>query len=1015
MDNREEPASEVPDSYGNGIAQASRNDDFAEQGQDGGMATTVAKRTRHDSTESSNAEEESGNNTPFETPRGRSREGSIELGDPSSTQPPVDSTTTATSTTSIFDLPESRSPTPGPSTSHNKKRKRQSTVPSTGIRGRRANKRTKRTGSSTSEEEDFVLQTPSQRSPAKRTFSSAKRSRLPSQGSVGPRSSPDSGRSSKRSEESAESDHNTEASDSGRSTLTCRSCNRVFSSYGHLRRHKRTHNGKTDDATGAKGNFTQQEMDALDSYRSRACVEFGLSLHEFNDLINWPKGNPWPNDNVSKDVLMAAYYDILPRRNKRSLRRYKERWFKNTSTKAHSWSAQQDQELILLVRERGQKWVEIASLIGRTQDEVATHWYNKVQHQDKRASGQWTEEEVRSLRDAVKQCKTRLGVALGPETDHEIRWSVVSDMLGNKRTRQQCSLRWRGERRKQAHSRDTKRLKVARKGKARLGAKDEADDASKAIATSDIDEDETRSADHQEEPRRRSSRLGKTYSLGSRRNPKAKSSEYVHESDSTDHDVRVEQTDNTEKDLEEHMADDTHDITSEQQHQQEESIQNAGNDLVTPSAHPNDLREMTDVVDTTSTSDSTSEPEIPAGDSLHQSNPSNPLPLASKTPVKSLSQLFKATQANSSDIKTDKQRNMVEETPSNIPKRPSPQVVVESTAARLSQDRLTHLEEEPSDDSSTSSGSESEAEQRAEESRNFLAAGGNTSEEEGDDSEESEGILPPPTFSSRALLESSDEEDSDDTHPDQQEMAEQQAPNFVIHKDKTIGGSMPKEPSVDTAVDVKPNQTSGSQEQGSSEDDSSSTEDSEDEENNDARPNITDDEEQDDDSPESEDAKPVLFSSRVADSSSEEDTSDDEDAAEDFRPSLASMAIISQATPNVTSTTSSSATSGSTSGSESASSSSEDESSSDDSQDKESQHSEAEDFKPRSGTPNMSWLQNLGKMAQKIRMSQSQSRPSTRTTTSSSPSQPGSSVERYVTEDGIRKVDEESDDESRWP
>jgi len=63
---------------------------------------------------------------------------------------------------------------------------------------------------------------------------------------------------------------------------------------------------------------------------------------------------------------------------------------------------------------------------------------NHIQHRESRVFGPWTDEEEVQLTRIVRELTTDQG----KNTETDIFWGVVSDRMGNKRTRQQCRIKW---------------------------------------------------------------------------------------------------------------------------------------------------------------------------------------------------------------------------------------------------------------------------------------------------------------------------------------------------------------------------------------------------------------------------------------------------------------------------------------------------------------------------------------------------------------------------------------------
>lgn len=256
------------------------------------------------------------------------------------------------------------------------------------------------------------------------------------------------------------------------SELTCTICGRQFRNQQHLMRHMRNPNvhrkrhtceckegflrqddlerhqrdsGHKSRVGLATGPFTDKEKAKLARFKRRICNDYSVSEFDFNTLMTLlgrRDGSEWPNPDVTRAELRGMFYDVLPYRNKKSLNRYRERYFQNVEQDTE-WTEEQINELKNLVQEKGRKWVEIAEILGRTQDSVYQKWKNKIRQGDAQRFERWEEGEKEALVLAVRECKLAAKVPLDFSSDDKVNWTAVSDRLGKTRNAQQCSTFWK--------------------------------------------------------------------------------------------------------------------------------------------------------------------------------------------------------------------------------------------------------------------------------------------------------------------------------------------------------------------------------------------------------------------------------------------------------------------------------------------------------------------------------------------------------------------------------------------
>ncbi|KAL8920778.1 MAG: hypothetical protein Q9172_004349 [Xanthocarpia lactea] len=229
----------------------------------------------------------------------------------------------------------------------------------------------------------------------------------------------------------------------------CRICEKMFYQLADLRHHQNDadHKSKNAPRVGeARGAFTEKEKAKLNRFKQRFCDDYAVTEYEFNNLMTlMGRRKPekdWPNPDVTISELRDMFYSVLPDRSRKSLNRYRERYFQNVEQDT-TWTEEQVNELRELVEEKGSKWVEIAEILGRTQDSVYQKWKNRIRQGDAQRFDRWEEDEREALIVAVRECKRAVGLAQDFSSDDKINWTAVSDRLGRRRNAQQCSHFWR--------------------------------------------------------------------------------------------------------------------------------------------------------------------------------------------------------------------------------------------------------------------------------------------------------------------------------------------------------------------------------------------------------------------------------------------------------------------------------------------------------------------------------------------------------------------------------------------
>ncbi|KAE8418683.1 hypothetical protein BDV36DRAFT_253398 [Aspergillus pseudocaelatus] len=228
-----------------------------------------------------------------------------------------------------------------------------------------------------------------------------------------------------------------------------------------VKKGKRKQSGK-----GLTGFFSQDEVQALESFKVEFCNSHGLPGHAFDAMVQHSereKGIEFPCDSsiTMKPEFWKTIYKILPDRDRRSVYRFMRRHFQNSDVKPHHWTHEQDEELIQLVARYGFKFAQIAKELGRSDDDVVQRWKNRLEHRTTMNRGPWSEQEIRGLQNALqavwKNLKERghdVGRDIYEMDETLISWGHISNKIRNCRSRQQCADKWRKARKKVQQLRD---------------------------------------------------------------------------------------------------------------------------------------------------------------------------------------------------------------------------------------------------------------------------------------------------------------------------------------------------------------------------------------------------------------------------------------------------------------------------------------------------------------------------------------------------------------------------------
>ncbi|EJU06628.1 hypothetical protein DACRYDRAFT_44460 [Dacryopinax primogenitus] len=182
-----------------------------------------------------------------------------------------------------------------------------------------------------------------------------------------------------------------------------------------------------------KGKFSTIEEELISTALEEYRIQRNMSVDALRDVI-FAKGKKAREANstfwseittsVPQRPIIAVYHHV--RRTWHPLKRLGK------------WSAEEDAALRAAVVEYGQQWERVSEKVGRMSSDCRDRFRNHIQHRESRVFGPWTEEEEEDLTRIVRELTTDQG----KNAENDIFWGVVSERMGNRRTRQQCRIKW---------------------------------------------------------------------------------------------------------------------------------------------------------------------------------------------------------------------------------------------------------------------------------------------------------------------------------------------------------------------------------------------------------------------------------------------------------------------------------------------------------------------------------------------------------------------------------------------
>ncbi|KAF2402224.1 hypothetical protein EJ06DRAFT_554892 [Trichodelitschia bisporula] len=204
--------------------------------------------------------------------------------------------------------------------------------------------------------------------------------------------------------------------------------------------------GEGRGKTAKEGGFTDEELAKLDDAYRAYRIAHNLTTEELNAKIQ----------DVARTAAAKIMFDeltvnVLPNRNKVQTTRVIRRRFHNYG-KRGQWTKEEDQALLEAFDRHGRRWKDISELLKRHPEDCRDRWRNYLKCGESRNQGAWTAEEVELFRGIVHEILGKLRVK--HQEDHpdetepydpvrELDWNIISERMGNRRSRLQCSNKWK--------------------------------------------------------------------------------------------------------------------------------------------------------------------------------------------------------------------------------------------------------------------------------------------------------------------------------------------------------------------------------------------------------------------------------------------------------------------------------------------------------------------------------------------------------------------------------------------
>ncbi|TFK75752.1 hypothetical protein BDN72DRAFT_756223 [Pluteus cervinus] len=181
-----------------------------------------------------------------------------------------------------------------------------------------------------------------------------------------------------------------------------------------------------------KGKFSaieeQQLKSAIDAYR----MGKGLTEEDMQEII-FPK-----NEKQKDNIFWSEITSAVPQRPIIAVYHHVRRTC-HPMKQQGKWSSEEDALLRQSVADLGQQWEKVSERVGRRSADCRDRYRNHIINKEIRVTaGPWSKEEE----DQLTQIVTQMTVDQGKDLDNDVFWGRVSELMGGKRGRQQCRIKW---------------------------------------------------------------------------------------------------------------------------------------------------------------------------------------------------------------------------------------------------------------------------------------------------------------------------------------------------------------------------------------------------------------------------------------------------------------------------------------------------------------------------------------------------------------------------------------------
>ncbi|KAG0643440.1 hypothetical protein HOY80DRAFT_880140 [Tuber brumale] len=212
----------------------------------------------------------------------------------------------------------------------------------------------------------------------------------------------------------------------------------------------------TPSGGSAGGTFSVEEKQAIDVHLARYAENNGLTHADLCRRV-------WANER-RKDDFWEGVCSVLPQRSRASIYKHVRRQYHVFTSRA-KWTESEDEHLAVLVKEKGSAWKAVGDAMGRMGEDCRDRWRNYGKCGKDRGKDRWDESEESELKkvitDVLTGIRTQRGITdpfdleantIDYDGESEINWTVISDLMGNKRSRIQCRYKWNKMKQQKARS-----------------------------------------------------------------------------------------------------------------------------------------------------------------------------------------------------------------------------------------------------------------------------------------------------------------------------------------------------------------------------------------------------------------------------------------------------------------------------------------------------------------------------------------------------------------------------------